>query len=95
MVAPRFTKESINRLRPRIQQTVDSLLDKMIQAHSKKAVDVVENFALPVASYVSTTVTLGGSKINKLMAVDYLWNFGSATERPPVAYSICCNQKQW
>lgn len=53
MVAPLFTKEHIDGMRPNIQETVNSLLDAMIKEGGKKAVDLVEKFALPVASYVS------------------------------------------
>jgi nitric oxide reductase len=53
MVEPLFTKEHIDGLRPHIQQTVDSLLDAMIREGGEKPVDIVEKFALPVASYVS------------------------------------------
>ncbi len=53
MVEPLFTKEHIDGLRPHIQQTVDSLLDAMIKEGGEKPVDIVEKFALPVASYVS------------------------------------------
>lgn len=51
MVEPLFTKEHIDGLRPHIQQTVDSLLDAMIREGGEKPVDIVEKFALPVASY--------------------------------------------
>jgi len=53
MVEPLFTKEHIDGLRPHIQQTVNSLLDAMIREGGEKPVDIVEKFALPVASYVS------------------------------------------
>lgn len=53
MVAPLFTKEHIDGMRPHIQETVNSLLDAMIKEGDKKSVDLVEKFALPVASYVS------------------------------------------
>lgn len=53
MVEPLFTKEEIDKMRPRIQQTVDSLLEDMVKEGGEKPVDIVEKFALPVASYVS------------------------------------------
>jgi nitric oxide reductase len=53
MVAPLFTKEHIDGMRPHIQETVDSLLDALLKEGGKKPVDLVEKFALPVASYVS------------------------------------------
>ncbi|RDL29890.1 Uncharacterized protein BP5553_10517 [Venustampulla echinocandica] len=51
MVEPLFTKDQINKLRPSIQKTVDSLLADMIKEGGQKPVDIVEKFALPVASY--------------------------------------------
>jgi nitric oxide reductase len=53
MVAPLFTKEHIDGMRPHIQETVDSLLNAMLKEGGKEPVDLVEKFALPVASYVS------------------------------------------
>ncbi|KAJ7286351.1 cytochrome P450 55A3 [Mycena rebaudengoi] len=53
MVAPLFTPEAADRLRPHIQQTVNSLLDEMIKnGCSDGPVDLVEKFALPVPSYL-------------------------------------------
>lgn len=52
MVEPLFTKEAAKKLRPHIQETVDSLLAKMIEAGPGKGVDLVEKFALPVPSYI-------------------------------------------
>ncbi|OBT60728.1 hypothetical protein VE03_09817 [Pseudogymnoascus sp. 23342-1-I1] len=51
MVEDIFSREAINRMRPSIQNTVDTLLDDMIKDGCKNPVDVVENLALPVASY--------------------------------------------
>jgi hypothetical protein len=51
-VEPLFTREHIDRMRPHIQQTVDSLLDALIKEGGDKPVDLVEKFALPVPSYV-------------------------------------------
>jgi nitric oxide reductase len=53
MVESLFTKEHVDGLRPSIQQTVDSLLDSMLVEGGEKPVDVVDKFALPVASHVS------------------------------------------
>lgn len=53
MVEPLFTKEHIDGMRPHIQQTVDSLLDALIRNGGETPVDIVEKFALPVASHVS------------------------------------------
>lgn len=53
MVAPLFTREHIDAMRPQIQKTVDSLIDAMIQEGSQNPLDIVDKLALPVASYVS------------------------------------------
>lgn len=47
-----FTQESVNKMRPHIQKTVDDLLDTMLKAGGKSSVDLVDKFALPVPSYV-------------------------------------------
>lgn len=52
MLAPLFTREHIDAMRPHIQKTVDSLLDTMLKAGGDEAVDLVEKFSLPVPSYV-------------------------------------------
>lgn len=52
MVEPTFSKESVDKMRPRIQKTVDDLLDAMLKAGGTEPVDLVENFALPVPSYI-------------------------------------------
>ena len=54
MVEPIFTKQQIDSMRPHIQQTVDSLLDIMTKEGGAEPVDIVEKFALPVPSYVSS-----------------------------------------
>ena len=54
MIEPIFSREAIDRMRPSIQNTVDTLLDDMIKDGCKNPVDVVEKLALPVASYVSS-----------------------------------------
>lgn len=55
MVEPLFTREHIDAMRPHIQKTVDSLLDNIIQEGGDKPIDLVEKFALPVPSYVSSS----------------------------------------
>ncbi len=53
MVQTWFTPEKINSMRPYIDKTVNDLLDRTIARGSGKgAVDLVEEFALPVPSYV-------------------------------------------
>ena len=52
MVEPLFTKEHINSTRPKIQKTVDSLLDEVVKQGGSQPFDIVEKFALPVPSYV-------------------------------------------
>jgi nitric oxide reductase len=52
MVEPVFTKQSVERMRPSIQKTVDQLLDEMIKAGGDKPVDLTEKFSLPLPSYV-------------------------------------------
>lgn len=54
MIESVFSREAIERMRPSIQNTVDTLLDDMIKDGCKNPVDVVEKLALPVASYVSS-----------------------------------------
>jgi fungal nitric oxide reductase len=53
MVAPFFSQEHTNAMRPHIQKTVDSLLDNMLKVGGEKPFDIVDKFALPVPSYVS------------------------------------------
>ncbi len=50
MVIPNFTHKRINALRPRIQETVDRLLDTMIEKGSPA--ELVNDFALPAPSMV-------------------------------------------
>lgn len=58
MVESFFTHQHVQSLRPYIQKTVDELLDAMIAKGCKKPVELVENFALPVPSYVGLPPTL-------------------------------------
>ena len=53
MVEPLFTREHVNGMCFRIQNTVDSLLDAMMKRGGEEPLDIVEELALPVASYVS------------------------------------------
>lgn len=54
MVEPLFTAEAVKKLQPYIQKTVDDLLENLNHKGSaNKQVDLVEEFALPVPSYVS------------------------------------------
>jgi cytochrome P450 len=52
MVEPIFAKESVDKMRPHIQKTVDDLLDSMLRAGGGKPVDLVEKFSLPLPSYI-------------------------------------------
>ncbi|KAJ7592672.1 cytochrome P450 55A1 [Mycena floridula] len=52
MVAPMFTSQRAEELRPHIQRTVDTLLDDMVKNNNGKPVDLVEKFSLPVPSYI-------------------------------------------
>lgn len=54
MIESLFTRENINGMRPHIQKTVDTLIADMVKSGCKTAVDLVENLALPTASYVSS-----------------------------------------
>lgn len=57
MVESIFSREAVDRMRPSIQNTVDTLLDDMMKGGCKNPVDVVEKLALPVASYVGFLFT--------------------------------------
>ncbi|KAF2020184.1 cytochrome P450 [Aaosphaeria arxii CBS 175.79] len=52
MVEPLFDAAAVEKLRPHIQKTADTLLDKMIAEGCEKPVDLVEKFALPLPSYI-------------------------------------------
>jgi cytochrome P450 len=52
MVASQFSQSSVDALRPQIQKTVNTLLDQMIAKGSNAPLDLVENFSLPVPSFV-------------------------------------------
>jgi nitric oxide reductase len=54
MVEPIFTPEAVKNLQPYIQKTVDGLLDELkSKGCADGPVDLVQEFALPVPSYVS------------------------------------------
>lgn len=53
MVESYFSKRSVDAMRPKIQKTVDMLLDQMTAKGSSAPLDLVENFSLPVPSFVS------------------------------------------
>ena len=52
MVSTIFEKSNVETMKPLIQKTVDDLLTSMIKAGCSKPVDLVENFSLPLPSYV-------------------------------------------
>lgn len=53
MVESFFSHEHVDAMRPHIQETVDKLLDAIVNGGSERPVDFVEKFSLPVPSYVS------------------------------------------
>jgi fungal nitric oxide reductase len=60
MVESVFTHEHVDSLKPYIQKTVDDLLDKMKKKKGSQSgpVDLIEEFALPVPSYVICNFSL-------------------------------------
>jgi len=52
MVESFINGEALERMKPHIQKTVDTLLSTMIDGGCEKPVDLVEKFALPVPSYI-------------------------------------------
>lgn len=52
MVDAFFNQDYVEKLKPYIQKTVQSLLDDMASKGCKEPVDLIEKFALPVPSYV-------------------------------------------
>lgn len=57
MVEPLFTQEHVNKLQPYIQKTVDDLLDALkAKGCADGPVDLVQEFALPVPSYIIYTI---------------------------------------
>lgn len=75
MIESIFSREAIEKMRPSIQNTVDTLLDEMINDGCKNPVDVVEKLALPVASYVSFLYTPNIPTSDSMIVLpDHLWN---------------------
>ncbi|KAH0439186.1 cytochrome p450 55a3 [Colletotrichum camelliae] len=56
MVESLFIAEHVETMKPYIQRTVDRLLDQMVAKGCKEPVDLIENFALPVPSYIIYTI---------------------------------------
>jgi nitric oxide reductase len=53
MVEDLFTRDAVEKLRPHIQKTVDTLLDEMIaKGEPGKPVDLINAFSLPLPSYI-------------------------------------------
>lgn len=66
MVQPIFEMEHVKELEPYIQKTVDDLLERMKNMGCEGGpVDLVQNFALPVPSYVSCWGVLVNSFVVK------------------------------
>ena len=65
---PLFSKGQVESLKPYIRETVDTALNKMIAQGCSPPVDLIENFALPVPSYVSHLFSvLGVSSKSKFL----------------------------
>lgn len=62
MVAPFFTPEHVESMKPQIQETVDRFLGEMIRGGCEEPVDLIEKFALPVPSHVSDIHPCEGGK---------------------------------
>ncbi|KAF0319642.1 cytochrome p450 55a3 [Colletotrichum asianum] len=56
MVEPLFVAGHVETMKPYIQRTVDQLLDQMVAKGCEEPVDLIENFALPVPSYIIYTI---------------------------------------
>lgn len=56
MVEELFDQAHIEAMRPYVQKTVEDLLNSLIAKGCGEPVDLVENFALPVPSYVSVAI---------------------------------------
>ncbi|CAH0022218.1 unnamed protein product [Clonostachys rhizophaga] len=80
MVEPFFVKEKIEAMKPYIQRTIDGLLDSMIAKGCAEPVDLVENFALPVPSYIIYTILgVPFADLEYLTAQNAIRSNGSAT----------------
>ncbi|KAK4225719.1 putative cytochrome P450 B-class [Podospora fimiseda] len=65
MVESVFTQEHVDSLKPYIQKTVDDLLDKMKKKGCEKGpVDLIQEFALPVPSYMIYTILANAIRTN-------------------------------
>jgi cytochrome P450 len=95
MVAPLFTKESVEKLRPHIQATVDRLLDAIVAAGGSKPFDLVEKLALPVPSYVCLFVGRPNLDIHvDPIPLDHLRYSWSAVRGLGIPYRAECHPKQ-
>ncbi|KAL2278191.1 hypothetical protein FJTKL_14610 [Diaporthe vaccinii] len=56
MVGPLFVADHVETMKPYIQKTVDQLLDQMVARGCQEPIDLIENFALPVPSYIIYTI---------------------------------------
>lgn len=65
MVAPFFTREHVDAMRPQIQKIVDFFLGEMIKEGCEKPVDLVEKFSLPIPSRVSRFKVAQGCRMLK------------------------------
>ncbi|VUC27954.1 unnamed protein product [Clonostachys rosea] len=80
MVEPLFVREKIEAMKPYIQKTIDNLLDTMIAKGCAEPVDLVENFALPVPSYIIYTILgVPFEDLEYLTAQNAIRSNGSAT----------------
>ncbi|CAG9950710.1 unnamed protein product [Clonostachys rosea f. rosea IK726] len=80
MVEPFFVKEKIEAMKPYIQRTIDGLLDSMIAKGCADPIDLVENFALPVPSYIIYTILgVPFADLEYLTAQNAIRSNGSAT----------------
>ncbi|KKY19869.1 putative cytochrome p450 [Diplodia seriata] len=52
MISDLFTYDHIERMRPKIRETVSHLLDEMLKKYDGQPIDLVEHFSLPVPSYI-------------------------------------------
>jgi hypothetical protein len=57
MVESFFNQDYVEKLKPYIRETVQRLLDNMASKGCKEPVDLIEKFALPVPSYVCSSIT--------------------------------------
>ena len=64
MAEPWFTPEKVKEMQPYIDKTVNDLLDRMkAKGCANGPVDLVEEFALPVPSYVHCLFSAPGSQV--------------------------------